>query len=88
VPEKRPWKTTVGVTLMPLPGSDTPSAATTVTKRYASAKPATTPSADPMSPTTSPSKRKERLICLGVAPIAASTASSRSRCATMTLKVL
>ena len=30
----------------------------------------------------------ERLICFGVAPIAASTASSRSRCATITLKVL
>ena len=39
-------------------------------------------------PMTSPSSRSERLSCLPVAPIAESTASSRSRWATITLNVL
>ncbi len=33
VPEMMPWETTVGVTLIPLPGNETPIAATTVTSR-------------------------------------------------------
>ena len=50
--------------------------------------PVSTPRTDPSRPITRPSQRSERLICFGVAPMAASTASSRSRWATITLNVL
>ena len=73
---------------MPLPGSSTPTAFEDADQQPVSRKPATTPSAEPISPMHEALERSERLICFGVAPIAASTASSRSRWATMTLNVL
>ena len=88
VPSTMPWTTTCGLTTIPLPGSDTPTADRIAMRPNASAKPAATPSAEPIRPITRPSKRSERFNCFGVAPIAASTASSRRRWATMTLNVL
>ena len=88
VPTIIPCITTFGDTVIPLPGRATPTALSTAIRTNARPNPATTPSAEPMTPITRPSRRNDRLICLGVAPIAARTASSRRRCATITLKVL
>ena len=63
-------------------------ASSTMKIACASPNPATTPIAEPTSPVTAASASTDRVICPREAPIARSSASSRSRCATSMEKVL